>query len=91
MNWKITKLHVIEVGDLSDVVMAASYEIGKITGVVMVKPPGANFIPFADLTEAQVLDWIWAEIDKTGIEARAAAAAAPITQSAEKPLPWMGK
>ena len=91
MNWKVTKLRVIDVGDLADVVMAVSYEVGKITGTVTIKPPGAVFIAFADLTEDQVLGWVWAEVDKAGIEARAIAAAVPIVESAEKPLPWMGE
>ena len=91
MNWKVTKLHVVQAGDLADVVMAVAYEIGNVRGVVVVKPPGANFIPFADLTEAEVLGWVWAEVDKAGIEARAAAAAIPIPESAQKPLPWMGE
>lgn len=88
MNWKVTSLRVVEVGDLTDVVMAVGYEVGKITGVVTIKPPGANFVPFADLTEAQVLNWIWAEVDKAGVEARAASAAVAIPESAEKSLPW---
>lgn len=89
MNWSITKLRVIsESNGLSDVVVAASYKIGSINGTVTVKPPGASFTTFADLTEAQVLDWVWAEVDKAGVEARAQAALVLPPVSVEMPLPW---
>ena len=89
MNWSITKLHIYpESNGLSDVVIAASYKVGSISGTVTVKPPGANFVPFADLTEAQVLNWVWAEVDKAGVEARAEAASAILPAPVEMALPW---
>ena len=89
MNWSITKLHIYpESNGLYDVVIAVSYNVGPINGAVVVKPPGANFVPFADLTEAQVLNWIWAEVDKAGVEARAEAALVVPPAPVEMVPPW---
>lgn len=52
---------------------------------------GGSFTPYADLTQEQVLGWIWANgVDKTATEAAVAQQIAnqinpPVTQP---PLPW---
>ena len=52
-------------------------------------PSAASFIPYADLTEADVLAWVWGSVDKDEMEANLAAQIAdqkaPATQSG---LPW---
>ena len=35
-------------------------------------PTAAGFIPYADLTEADVLAWVWGSVDKTETEANLA-------------------
>ena len=52
-------------------------------------PDAAGFVPYADLTEADVLSWVWASVDKGEMEANLAKQIedqkAPATQSG---LPW---
>jgi len=52
-------------------------------------PDAAGFIPYADLTEADVLAWVWGSVDKDEMEANLAKQIedqkAPATQSG---LPW---
>jgi hypothetical protein len=52
-------------------------------------PDAAGFVPYADLTEADVLAWVWASVDKAEMEANLAKQIedqkAPATQSG---LPW---
>jgi hypothetical protein len=52
-------------------------------------PDAAGFVPYADLTEADVLAWVWASVDKDEMEANLAKQIedqkAPATQSG---LPW---
>ena len=52
-------------------------------------PTAAGFVPYADLTEADVLAWVWGSVDKDEMEANLAAQIAdqkaPKTESG---LPW---
>jgi hypothetical protein len=52
-------------------------------------PDAEGFVPYADLTEADVLAWVWASVDKDEMEANLAKQIedqkAPATQSG---LPW---
>jgi hypothetical protein len=52
-------------------------------------PDEPGFIPYDDLTEAQVLGWVWASVDKTEIEASLTAKVEkqlhPVTANG---LPW---
>ena len=52
-------------------------------------PDAAGFVPYADLTEADVLAWVWGSVDKDEMEANLAAQIeaqkAPVTASG---LPW---
>ena len=52
-------------------------------------PTAAGFVPYADLTEADVLAWVWGSVDKDEMEANLAQQIedqkAPETQSG---LPW---
>jgi hypothetical protein len=52
-------------------------------------PDAEGFVPYADLTEADVLAWVWASVDKDEMEANLAKQIedqkAPKTESG---LPW---
>ena len=52
-------------------------------------PDAPDFVPYADLTEADVLGWVWDSVDKDAMEANLAAQIAdqkaPKTESG---LPW---
>ena len=84
MNWKIEQLWVKpSEGSLTDVVVTAAWRCdgeqvnngntytGTCYGTAsFVAPDPADFIPFVDLTEQQVLGWVWAAgIDKDATEA----------------------
>jgi hypothetical protein len=49
----------------------------------------SNFIAFDDLTEAEVLDWVWASVDKTEMQtALAAQIEADKAPTSATGLPW---
>lgn len=64
---------------------------GSMYGTCAVPAPTGSFTPYADLTQDQVLYWIWADgVDKAAIEANVNAQImekiAPVVQT--PPLPW---
>ncbi len=84
MNWKIEQIWVKPVdGDLTNVVVTAAWRCngeqtsdgktytGTCYGTASFSPADpADFIDLANLTEADVLGWVWsAGIDKTATEA----------------------
>jgi hypothetical protein len=99
--WKIETLWVVPVdGSLTDVVVTAAWRCsatdGQYTGSVYATvsfsaPAGDNFTPFDQLTQEQVLGWVWTNgVDKTAAEAAVAQQIAnqinpPIITP---PLPW---
>lgn len=69
MNWSITKLKCYaELNGLVDVVYRAWWscvgEDGEYSAEACsscdLPAPSADFVPYTNLTEAQVLSWIWA-------------------------------
>ena len=99
--WLIERLLVKPTeGSLTDVVITADWRCngsqesfsGTCYGSCSFAPPTGSFTPYADLTEAQVLDWCYANgVDKTAIEAN-------VTAQIENqinppvvvlPLPWV--
>jgi hypothetical protein len=100
--WLIERLLVKPAeGTLTDVVITADWRCngsqdqysGTCYGSASFAPPtGSGFTPYDQLTEAQVLDWCFANgVDKTAIEAN-------VTQQIENqinppiiapPLPWL--
>jgi hypothetical protein len=100
--WLIERLLVKPTeGTLTDVVITADWRCngsqdqysGTCYGSASFAPPtGSGFTPYDQLTEAQVLDWCFANgVDKTAIEAN-------VTQQIENqinppvvslPLPWL--
>jgi len=99
MNWTITQLEVKkQEGDLDNVVITATWRC-EATGAVplfitsdcTLPAPSGDFTPYEDLTEEQVLGWVWANgVDKAEMEAVLAARIEaqinpPVTTP---PLPW---
>jgi len=81
MNWKVENMKRLASNELvTEVVyrvhaknsgLIADYK-GKVT--LTGDPSSPEFIPFKDLTEAQVLQWVKASVDVTAIEAGVQAA-----------------
>ena len=99
--WLIERLLCKPVeGTLTDVVITAEWRCngsqesfyGTCYGSCSFAPPSGSFIPYADLTEAQVLDWCYANgVDKLAIEANVSLQIAnqinpPVVSL---PLPWV--
>ena len=101
LSWIIERLLVKPTeGSLTDVVITADWRCngtdetysGTCYGSCSFDPPSGEFTPYEDLTEAQVLNWCYANgVDKTAIEAN-------VTQQIENqidppvvtlPLPWV--
>lgn len=105
MNWIIEQLWVKPTeGNLSDVVITAAWRCndsqlvqgkeyyGTCYGTASFTPPDPSaFIPYSNLTQNQVLQWVWdSGVDKAAIEAN-------VTQQINQainppvitpPLPW---
>jgi hypothetical protein len=72
MNWKITNLQVYpNAYGHSDVVVRVNYQVGVLKDVAELSAPSGAFVPFADLTEDKVMEWLWSAVDKSAVEARA--------------------
>jgi hypothetical protein len=94
--WKVESLEVVPVsGDLKDVVTRCAWsctaeENRKIFSVGSNKylgAPGTPFVEFANLTEDEVLEWVWANgINKAAAEQAAADGLKEL--SVVKPVPW---
>ena len=99
--WLIERLLVKPTeGSNTDVVITADWRCngsqesfyGTCYGSCSFAPPSGSFIPYADLTEAQVLDWCYANgVDKLAIEANVSLQIAnqinpPVVSL---PLPWV--
>ena len=86
-------------GDLTDVVFNVAWRVigthdqytATAYGTCAVPAPGDPFTPYADLTQDQVLGWVWANgVDKDAYEASMASQIAnqinpPVVTP---PLPW---
>jgi hypothetical protein len=51
------------------VTLVKDMEFANTNGVVELEASN-SFVPFGELTEAQVLNWVFGKIDKTAIEAK---------------------
>ena len=79
INWIIERLLVKPTeGSLTDVVITADWRCngsqdqysGTCYGSCSFQPPSGEFTPYKDLTEAQVLNWCYANgVDQAAIEA----------------------
>lgn len=97
MNWSVTKLEVTTYEGLSDVVISVGWSVTDtqqsitetFTGVTLVEPPGDNFTPYNQLTEAQVLEWVFKKVSKAGTEAIVTQRIQDkISPAVDPPLPW---
>jgi hypothetical protein len=101
LSWIIERLLVRKVeGTLTDVVITADWRCngiqdqysGTCYGSCSFAPPSGSFTPYDQLTEAQVLNWCFANgVDKTAIEANVTAQIEnqinpPVIAP---PLPWL--
>ena len=95
-NWTIAQLeHNVADGGVIVAHWRVSAEDGEYTASAYgtagftPDPTAAGFVPYADLTEADVLGWVWGSVDKDEMEANLAKQIedqkAPETQSG---LPW---
>ena len=95
-NWTIAQLeHNVADGGVIVAHWRVSAEDGEYTASAYgtagftPDPTAAGFVPYADLTEADVLTWVWGSVDKDEMEANLAQQIedqkAPATQSG---LPW---
>jgi hypothetical protein len=100
INWTISQLDCKPQEDgLTDVVVTAHYQCtgtqdeysAQVYGTAsFTLEQGAGFTPYADLTQDQVLGWVWASVDKDATEANVTAQLEnqinpPIVTP---PLPW---
>lgn len=104
ITWRISQLDCKPIdGNHNDVVVTAHWQCvgelvdgdntfnGSVINVANFSSPSGEFTPYADLTESQVLGWIWANgVDKDATESAVAAQIEakinpPIVQPA---LPW---
>lgn len=97
MNWSVTKLEVTTYEGLTDVVISVSWSLTDtqqgitetFTGVTLVEPPGDNFTPYDQLTEAQVLEWVFKKVSQAGTEAIVTERIQDkISPAVDPPLPW---
>jgi len=101
INWIIKQLSVRKTeGEFSDVVITAVWSCrgsdgtygAVMTGTSSFAPPSGSFTPYPDLSEAQVLDWCYANgVDKTAVEANVTQQIADQVnaQVVTLPNPWL--
>lgn len=99
-NWKIESMVVKPVdGAYTDCVVTAAWRCTAVDGDYSASnygsmgfaSPSGDFIAYADLTEADVLGWIWANgVDKAEVEANVARELDMQVNppTVPKPLPW---
>jgi len=96
MNWTIAQL---ERNTSDDGVVIAHWHVSKTDGANTVSSYGtegftpdasaAGFVPFADLTEADVISWVTTALDTTAIEANLDAQLVELaTPTTAAGLPW---
>ena len=106
-NWNITAMSTLpQVDGETDVVVLAQWicagddngttaDIGGSTQFT-ISPDQPNFTPYADLTEAQVLQWVFDALGENGIGNTEACVQGQITSilnppvsPSNQPLPWV--
>jgi hypothetical protein len=101
ITWSVTAMDCRPAeGDLADVVYNVHWTCagvdgefnGSVYSTCVVPGPGDPFTPYADLTQDQVLGWIWANgVDKasaeSAVEAQIEGQKHPT--SVTPPLPWV--
>jgi len=99
-NWKIENMVVKPVdGAYTDAVVTATWRCTAVEGdhsasnygSMGFASPSGDFIAYPDLTEADVLGWVWANgVDKAEVEANVARELEMQVNppTVPKPLPW---
>lgn len=64
-HWRVTEEETVGTGDDAVTYTASSYGTCGFTP----DPSAADYIAYADLTEADVIGWVQADVDQAGIEA----------------------
>ena len=76
-NWTISKLLCNTQGNNQNVVVRITWKCTATDGAFNVQKvdrcditydPNNTFTPYENLTESQVLDWVWTVINKTTVE-----------------------
>lgn len=97
MIWSVNKLEVTTYEGLTNVVMSVGWSVSDtqqgitetFSGVTLVEPPGDNFTPYDQLTEAQVLEWVYKKVSQPGTEAIVTQRIQEkIAPTIDPPLPW---
>ena len=102
-TWTITNMSVLQTPQ-PDFVVSAAWLCSGVDGTYLAAisgtqsfpdQQGENFVPYADLTETQVLDWVWEKMGADGKSNMEACVAGqieseknpPVSPESE-PLPW---
>jgi len=84
-HWRVTAEETVGTGDDAVTYTASSYGTCGFTP----DPTSPDFVPYADLTEADVLAWVYESVDKDATEAALTANIEeqknPVTETG---LPW---
>jgi len=100
ITWSVLRLECIpQEGALADVVLNVHWQcvgvdstaVGRVYDMCVLPAPSQSFTPYGDLTEAQVLEWIWGHgVNKTAQEAIVDAQIADVLNPPiiAPPLPW---
>jgi hypothetical protein len=98
-TWNITNMTCLpNVDGYSDVVVQVTWKCVGTDGTYFGEQydinsfifDPSNFTPYADLTQEEVLSWVWATVDQTAIESVVAAQIVNLANPpvVALPLPW---
>ena len=84
-HWRVTETETVGTGDDAVTYSASSYGTCGFTP----DPSASDYIAYADLTEADVIGWVQAEVDQDAIEASLQANIdGQITPATANGVPW---
>ena len=84
-HWRVTEEETVGTGDDAVTYTASSYGTCGFTP----DPSASDYIAYADLTEADVIGWVQAEVDQDAIEASLQANIdGQITPATANGVPW---
>ena len=84
-HWRVTETETVGTGDDAVTYTASSYGTCGFTP----DPSASDYIAYADLTEADVIGWVQAEVDQAAIEASLQANIdGQITPATANGVPW---
>lgn len=102
-TWTVTNMSVLQTPQ-PDFVVSAEWLCGGVDGDYSADMSGIqsfpdqqgdNFVPYADLTESEVLDWIWEQMGENGksnteacVEGQIESEKNPPVSPTSEALPW---